>query len=660
MRVFVPLKNNLVFQAICLLCFSLINSSCIGAESYGEDKTPYETTSLHPSNTFTAESGYADQKTKITFDGGRLKSALALYKNYENSPHAEFIETADQIFFNTPDSSKVRGAGIVGAIGGLVPSTPMTGLIIWSIGDFLGIPPGMKESITLSCGIMVTTTPVFVRQFYERGRTIMAWFAGEELFQKEAVKVSNASSISFTYQKSKAHHLANSFIFFTSIIEATFYTSLMLTSEKKFPVVAAITGAPFFFSFWERYYDIGARHIHDLFNAHYYGNKDIRKKRSILLLMIKQFQKAIAENSIFAKEIYNKVRYETRHLKDNRKSNCFSLKSYFALSALLLKSVENVPEKLQEAILEEELQTKNSEIIQIINKLIEDNNKLKRYKEQTERLTPSLSEEFLNYLSILTTGCASGGRLASSQYMLETLLAALFSSDTAYTLAWIGAGVDLAIKIGTEYKTQKDFFQNCRTWSCNSFFETVRNSIGTNALAYGGLFALARTIPGLANFARWGTIPKFFQVAALFPAFIGDTVYYQRFLKEKGQNILTALITAIPKKHSVECGNYQPTALKERSNCGKCTEEWRKRAVRYMPTPLKKSIRRNARHAWLYKWSEDLYNIIHYTWNDQAIDSFYKITQENGSLVKSALEPNRPTFNDMGDLMGSTESAEEL
>jgi len=99
--------------------------------------------------------------------------------------------------------------------------------------------------------------------------------------------------------------------------------------------------------------------------------------------------------------------------------------------------------------------------------------------------------------------------------------------------------------------------------------------------------------------------------------------------------------------------------MKERSECGKCTEEWRKHAVRYMPTSLKKSIRRNARHAWLYKWSEDLYNVIHYTWNDQAIDSFYKITQENGGLG-SALKPNRTALNSMGDLMGSTESAEEL
>jgi len=655
----ISLRNNLVFQAIYLLCFSLINLSCVGTERYSEDKTPYETTSLHPSNTFTAGSVLVDQKTEITFDGGRLKSALALYKNYENSPHVEFIETADQIFFKTPDSSKVRGAGIVGAIGGLFPSTPMTGLIIWSIGDFLGIPPGMEESITLSSGIMITTTPVFVRQFYERGRTIMAWFAGEELFQKEVVKVSDTSSIPFTYQKSKTHHLANLLIFSTSIIEATFYTSLMVTSEEKFPVVAAITGAPFFFSFWERYYDIGARHIHDLFNAHYYGNKDIRKKRAILLLMIKQFQKAIAENSAFAKGIYNEVRYETRRLKDSHKSNFSSLKSYFALSAFLLKGVENVPEKPQGAILEEELRTENDKITQIINKLIEDNNELRRYKAQTEELTPSLSEEFLNYLSILTTGCASGGRLASSQYTLETLLTALFSNDTAYVLAWVGAGVDLAIKIGTEYKTQKGFFQNCRTWSCNSFFEVVRNGIGTNALAYGGLFALARTIPGLANFARWGTVPKFFQAATLLPAFVGDTVYYQQFLKEKGQSILTALLTAIPKKHTIDCGNYQPTAMKERSECGKCTEEWRKHAVRYMPTSLKKSIRRNARHAWLYKWSEDLYNVIHYTWNDQAIDSFYKITQENGGLG-SALKPNRTALNSMGDLMGSTESAEEL
>src|SRR5690606_23158383 len=100
-----------------------------------------------------------------------------------------------------------------------------------------------------------------------------------------------------------------------------------------------------------------------------------------------------------------------------------NIKQHFALSALLLKSVENAPDRSPVTlIIEEELDTKNAKLLQTINDLIEENNKLKIYKEQTERLTPFLSENFLNYLSILTTGCASEGRLASSQYILETLL----------------------------------------------------------------------------------------------------------------------------------------------------------------------------------------------------------------------------------------------
>ena len=113
---FMHLRNNVIFQTICLLCFLLIGLGCLGTE----EQIYQEITPLHHSKVSTTESSTADPKTKATFDDGRLKSALVLCKNYQNSPHFGFIETADQIFFNTPDSSKVRGAGIIGSIGGLL------------------------------------------------------------------------------------------------------------------------------------------------------------------------------------------------------------------------------------------------------------------------------------------------------------------------------------------------------------------------------------------------------------------------------------------------------------------------------------------------------------------------------------------------------------
>ena len=92
---------------------------------------------------------------------------------------------------------------------GVFPSSPMTGMMLWSIGDTLKIPIGGWPSILLITFNMCITTPAFIRQFYERGWIVAEWFIAEDERLKD-----------YVHKKSVPHHLMNFLTFVGASIEA--------------------------------------------------------------------------------------------------------------------------------------------------------------------------------------------------------------------------------------------------------------------------------------------------------------------------------------------------------------------------------------------------------------------------------------------------------
>ncbi|MBX9703634.1 MAG: hypothetical protein K2X39_05730 [Silvanigrellaceae bacterium] len=219
-----------------------------------------------------------------------LQSLPVTYKEGQTSTNgvdlAKFMRGCDALLFEGKRSRKVIAAGIFSGMAGLVPSTPSTGALLYNVGNLVlgGSPPDSGPSDALITWYMVTSTPIFSRQFYEMGQRIMTALAGEDSFTPLS---GPGDSLPHAYKRWKTHVAVNWGVRVAAALDATFYAGVVFLSQgKEFRSVAWGTAWSVWLSFFERNEAIGTRKVDRIFTYYAYDSSDVREKREILLYQL--------------------------------------------------------------------------------------------------------------------------------------------------------------------------------------------------------------------------------------------------------------------------------------------------------------------------------------------------------------------------------------
>jgi len=507
------------------------------------------------------------------------ESAMVFYdRNQDLSSQAytwdnitTFMQEADQLFFNTvrPISSLV--AGTLAALIGCVPSTPATGTLISSVGNFFNIPIGEGVSKTLVAWTMITTTPCFSMHLAKRGYIITNSLIGEEAFPTRSGENESKPCVVKT---SKLHKTAIGVLVFASSLDATVNLGVVaLAYLKHFPNVFYGTSWAYFMSWGEWNYTSGRAKIDRLFCKYQYDTELSHRKRLFLLESVQKCQQAIANRDSFVKVLYNKIFNQIKGQRvDNEEIGSHDL---FALSALFLQSTNTMNYGEEE---EESPETAQ---------LLRANSRLMNFQAQQD-IPLAWKEEFLNDLSTCLTGAAAIGRAVSMEYILEQLFIHMFSASapTATELAWSASLFDLLYRSFTEGDIQKEYMQGwLQSFSLKHLgdFQWLRKITGWPAIINGSLFALAKTVAGIAGFNAWGA-PIPLQVICLLPSFIQEQGNYGAFFATATKEIITNVATV-----------KQPQ--------------------------LDEHI--NVKRAWLMKWSRKIEEYLTSQWDSGTIGNLY-------------------------------------
>jgi hypothetical protein len=486
-----------------------------------------------------------------------------------------FMKETDQLFFNTARPIKSLAAGIFGALIGCVPSTPATGTLISSVGDFFHIPIGEGLSTTLVVWTTTTTTPCFAMHLGRRGYIIADSLFGEEAFPTRSGENESKPCVIKT---SKLHKTAIGVLVFASSLDATVNIGVVaLAYLKHFPNVFYGTGWAYFTSWGEWSYTIGRAKIDRLFCKYQYDTELSHRKRLLLLDSAQKCQQAIARKDSFVTGLYNRIfsqmNKRSLYAEENGEPNLF------ILSALFLQSANTMSYDAES--LEEE-QNENSQLLSA-------NSRLMNFQVQQD-IPLSWKEEFLDVLSTYLTGAATIGRAVSMEYILEQLLIHVVSASppTATGIAWSASLFDLIYRSLTEGDIQKQYMQGwLKSFSLKHLgdFQWVRKITGWPAIINGGFFALAKTVAGIAGFNAWGA-PLPLQILCLLPTFIQEQSKYGQFFGKGTEDIVTNIAT-----------------LKQPST----------------------NDHINVKRAWLMKWSRKIEEYLTSEWDRETIGNLYTI-----------------------------------
>lgn len=486
----------------------------------------------------------------FTFNGANYQSAMKYYplnasqdsSNFNWDNLHNFRQGIDIKIINIETSKKSIAAGVLGGAIGALPSTLATGTLVSSIGKFFHIPVGEKLSTTMVVWLMVTTTPSFVMNLAERFHTIGNFFFTKETFStrdelEEALSHDDQltedqkdvqrriiESMPCVFEISVPHKAAIGAFIIGSFIDAVGNLGVVqLAYFKHFPNVFFGLGWSYFLSWMEMYYKTGRTYIDQLFCRHKHGLKATYDTRLRLADSLQKCRQAIAQSDTFTLTLYKAILNEMNKNKDNEDSY-----NLFALSAFFLK-----PSGTQDYQPDEE------------TSLIADT---RLFNYQLQQAVPlSWKEEFFEKLSTVLTGAAWAGRAVTMQYIFEQVLTEILSlpSSSANTVAWAFSIFDILFRSVAEYNNQQQYMKG---W-LNSFsitylgdFQWLRKITGWTSIINGGLFALAKTVAGIAGFNAWN-VPVVFQVICLLPAFIQDQAYYGSVLENGINSIISASTT---------------------------------------------------------------------------------------------------------------------
>lgn len=508
------------------------------------------------------------------------ESAMVFYdRNQGSSSEAynwdnirTFMQETDKFFFNTVRPISFLTTGTLGALIGCVTSTPATGTLISSIGDFFHIPIGEGISTALVAWTMPTTTPCFAMHLAKRGYIIADSLFGEEAFPTRSGENESKPCVIKT---STLHKTAIGVLLFASGLDATVNIGVVaLAYLKYYPNVFYGTSWAYFMSWGEWNYTSGRTKIDRLFCKYQYDTELSHRKRLFLLESVQKCQQAIANSNSFVEVLYNKIfnRIKGQDLHDEE----IGSHDLFALSALFLQSANTIDYG------EEEEENESSQLIRTSSRLM-------NFQAQQD-IPLAWKEEFLDELSTYLTGAAAIGRIVSMEYILEQLFIHMFSASapTATGLAWAASVFDLLYRSLTEGDAQKKYMKGwLQSFSLQHLgdYKWVRKIAGWPAIINGSLFALAKTVAGIASFNAWGT-PIPLQVICLLPSFIQEQGNYGAFFATATKEITTNVATV-----------KQPQ--------------------------LDEHI--NVQRAWLMKWSRKIEEYLTSQWDSGTIGNLYSI-----------------------------------
>ncbi|MBM3468899.1 MAG: hypothetical protein FJX71_05670 [Alphaproteobacteria bacterium] len=468
-----------------------------------------------------------------------------------------FMSELDARLFIQSRSKAVLGAGIFGALIGFVPSTPTTGVIMWSIGNTLGIPPSAWQSDLMVAWIMVSTTPVFVRQFYTRGQDIASFIMG----RKQFVPAKEDDSLPHINKRSKFHLAVNGMTAIAALIDASFYTGVMFLAESNFRNVAWGTGWAYLMVFFERYCAIGIQNVDRLFTKYAYDSGYGRQKREILLDQLRKTRIEMSRNTRFVKRVYDFMHSE----KNRIASGVNASQRYFLTSALFLRpytafSVSEDEESLISPRTPATGEPRDS-FVDEVSGLREEVNILRARNAESEsqvgramnavtlidRKELSPKQEFMDHLTTLLIGASWFPRVLARQYILEQVCTTLLSMDptTAMVLAYTCAIFEVLYRNIVENDLQEVYmrsFLDIFSWDTLIDFKMLRKFVGATSFVDGGFFALANFVAAMQKFSEM-SVPSPLQISFLIPAFILDQGFFCNLYKEQTVAAITSAAT---------------------------------------------------------------------------------------------------------------------
>jgi hypothetical protein len=290
---------------------------------------------------------------------------------------------------------------------------------------------------------------------------------------------------------------------------------------------------------------------------YWYDSEIVHQQRMALIGQTRRTLVEIEKNDRLVDEIY-RIAQREMHISADDKLGDVNSEHYFALSALILRhetsSDENglcsqvISPQKGEGDCELDLSKKRIvELDEEIKGLSENISKLQAFKVLTDRMTPSVKEAFMEYLSMFLTGAGAYSRLLGREYILELVLEHLLSLEpgTSTTVAWCLAGVDVATRTILESGVQQDYMKgwlNCFSLKHLVDFQYLRKGVGCISFVNGGWSALANTVAALAKFKEM-TVPIPFQILTVIPGFIIDQGYISNYADEHINELVTSCAT---------------------------------------------------------------------------------------------------------------------
>ncbi len=485
----------------------------------------------------------------------------------------QHMYATDRAFFKNPQNLKTLIAGLLGGTIGLIfPATPATGGILWSIGDEMGIPVGSVTSGLLITEIMVTMSPVFARQLYERAQIIERSLKGDAQFPSKQ-KGAHFDNKPHIYPSASLHTALKGVVGANAVLEGAYYWAIVgLAEGVAYKNITFGMGWGLALALAERYYTVGVRRLDRFFVQYDYSSELVNQHRKILTMQAKKAFNYLGQYPDFVNAVYDTIQDELQYDNTVDSQHFFALGSLFARHSItvrldqdpLLHDPDLRDEKREEGDPHLEKYPRGSEVSEIINENID----LKREREKLEKemddlalegvktqvagalvdqLKPLPKEKLTEYLSIFMTGAGSVSRLYGKQYMFEYIMENIFSIDPTYAniAAWCLAGLHVSMKTVQEYDLQQNYMKSwLNTFSLTHLvdFHYLRKSVNGASFVNGLLFAAANAGPSLAKFSEMSVAPSL-QVLTIIPSVVLDVGYIQSYSKENLNEIITAAAT---------------------------------------------------------------------------------------------------------------------
>lgn len=381
---------------------------------------------------------------------------------------------------------------------GLIPSSPSCGYLMVNAATFMGIPPDHPSASAMIAYILVATTPAFVRQFYDLGKSLTTSWFKEVPFTK---KKNETGVKPYRFQRNIFHKCVNAVLVGNAFVTALFPTLLMKRAEIQFPVFFGLTVAPFFVAWFDNAIQGGIINADRIFTRYFYTTPQTELIKETLRHELKTFLAECKKNKDLTRRVSMEIEQQKTSGFQRGEDNPFLFSCFF------VKSISQSTAYLPEIDIQK----------------------------------PVMSKDTALWLSTILTGMGSYGRYILFQNVFEELLGSVgFSSQ------WT-TGISIALSLGeTLYRNmcsyaQEEFFLNgANIFSSEKNLTVWRKAASALSCISGLLFSIPGLVAGFSILSNYSTLDK---VVILIPAFLLDYSSYQPFFKIYYDSIINDLAT---------------------------------------------------------------------------------------------------------------------